>query len=417
MWLDRRSPLLRIALAAGLILLRAAVLSTPASAQSPTPYQLSVGDILAVTVYGRDELSGRFPISADGTVGLPLLGSVAAAGLTPATFSTSLDKLLAEHVPGLSVAVSVAQYAPVFIVGDVQSPGRYEYRPGMTTLELVALGGGIRRVTEDLKNSQLQMIAARQDYADVELQIVGHEVSRARLQAELDGVDFSPDSLLKTDPDPAWQTVKQNVVAGERRVFEIRKSAFQAEDQALVQQQKSYDDEIRSTTESMALYDREIELLREDMAAQKQLVTQGLTARSNFRESERNLSSTRRDALEVSAYLARAKQNKLAIEQQRVALVTSRRNKAAEQIQEVDMNLERMRGRQRGILATMSELALMSGEAAMNAAQVQPNYSILRLANGNYDEIAAAEQVVLKTGDIVRVVLPQTARPRSVSLN
>lgn len=337
--------------------------------------------------------------------------------MTPAALSSRLDALLAEHLPGLSVAVSVAQYAPVFIVGDVQRPGRYEYRPDMTVLELVALAGGGRRVADDVENSQLQMIAARQDYADLELQVLGLEALRARLQAELDGVAFTGESLLKTDPDPAWQTIRQKVVAGEQRLFEIRKAAFQEEDQALLAQQKSYEDEIQSNTQSLKLYDREIELLQEDMAAQKELAGRGLTAKSNLREAERNLSSTRRDALEVSAYLARAKQNKLAIEQKRVSLITTRRNQAAEQLQEVDLNLDRMRGRQRSLLATMSEVALMSGESALNAAQVQLSYSILRLGDDRYDEVEAGEQALLKPGDIVRVVLPQAVRPRSIDLN
>lgn len=415
MWPDRRLAVLRIAVALAFLAVSAA--ASRADTRPPEAYRLSIGDVLAVTVYGRDDLSGQFPIAPDGTVGLPLLGNVAATGMTPAALSSRLDALLAEHLPGLSVAVSVAQYAPVFIVGDVQRSGRYEYRPDMTVLELVALAGGGRRVADDVENSQLQMIAARQDYADLELQVLGLEALRARLQAELDGVAFTGESLLKTDPDPAWQTIRQKVVAGEQRLFEIRKAAFQEEDQALLAQQKSYEDEIQSNTQSLKLYDREIELLQEDMAAQKELAGRGLTAKSNLREAERNLSSTRRDALEVSAYLARAKQNKLAIEQKRVSLITTRRNQAAEQLQEVDLNLDRMRGRQRSLLATMSEVALMSGESALNAAQVQPSYSILRLGDDRYDEVEAGEQALLKPGDIVRVVLPQAVRPRSIDLN
>ena len=419
MWSHYCTRLLGIATAAGFLASVSPVAWSTASAQSATQYQLGVGDTVAVTVYGRAELSGRFPVSPDGTVGFPLLGNVAAAGLTPTELSTNLDRLLAEHVPGLSVAVSVAQYAPVFVVGDVQTPGRYEYRPGMTALELVALGGGTRRVNPEIENTQIQMITARQDYADLELQIFGQQTTRARLQAEVEGSDFSPDKLLTSDPDPSWQTVKQNVIAGERRIFDVQNATLQAEDKALVAQGQSYEDEIKTVNESIELHEHEIELLVEDVAAQKELVSRGVTSKANLRDAERNLSSTRRDALELTSYLARARQNKLAIEQKRVALKTSRLNEAAGRLQEVDLNLARMRARQRSLLATMSELALMSGEAAMDAAQRQPAYSIMRLVDGGrYDDVAAGEEVLLKPGDIVRVVLPQPARtPRSASLN
>ena len=369
-----------------------------------------------MTVYGRNELSGRFPISPDGTIGFPLLGNVNVAGLTQAQFSDRLNELLAEHLPGLSVAVSVAQYAPVFIVGDVQNPGRYEFRPSMTTLELVALGGGTRRAAAALENTQLQMIAARQDFADLDLQIFGQETTAARLRSELDGSDFSPKATA-AHPDPVRQVVMERMVAGERRTFDIRKAALKSEDEALVAQQKSYDDEIGNVAQSIALHGQEIDLLLQDVAAQKELAARGLTAKSNAREAERNLSSMRRDALELGSYLARAQQNKLAIEQKRVALIATRRSEAVRQLQEVEINVARMQARQRSLLETMSELALMSGENALSSEARQPEYRILRLTSTDYQETAGGERTSLKPGDIVRVVLPRLPAPHTASLN
>ncbi|HSM82548.1 MAG TPA: polysaccharide biosynthesis/export family protein, partial [Nodosilinea sp.] len=66
----------------------------PASAQTPaqTPAQpsaplerpygvLKAGDQVQITVVGFPELSGQQPLSADGTLQLPLVGSLAVAGL------------------------------------------------------------------------------------------------------------------------------------------------------------------------------------------------------------------------------------------------------------------------------------------------------------------------------------------------
>lgn len=401
---------------AALALVIAAFAPLRAPAEEATPYVLGVGDVVSVTVYGRNELSGRFPISPDGTIGFPLLGNVGVAGLTPAQSGAHLDEMLAEHLPGLSVAVSVVQYAPVFIVGDVQNPGRYEFRPGMTALELVALGGGTRRAAATLENTQLQMIAARQDFSDLELQIFGQETTAARLRAELDGTLYAPKAAAD-DPDPVRQVVKERMIAGERRTFDIRKAALKSEDEALVAQQKSYDDEIGKVTESMALHAQEIDLLLQDVAAQKELAARGLTAKSNAREAERNLSSMRRDALELGSYLARAQQNKLAIEQKRVALITTRRSEAARQLQEVEIGVARMRARQRSLLETMAELALMSGENALSSEARRPEYSILRPTSTDYAETAGGERTALKPGDIVRVVLPRLPAARSASLN
>ena len=91
MWLQRSVwPAGFLYAASTALVLGAAVLTLPAAAEGDASYALGAGDVVAVTVYGRNELSGRFPISPDGTIGFPLLGNVNVAGLTSssATFKT-----------------------------------------------------------------------------------------------------------------------------------------------------------------------------------------------------------------------------------------------------------------------------------------------------------------------------------------
>jgi polysaccharide export outer membrane protein len=135
-----------------------------------------------------------------------------------------------------------------------------------------------------------------------------------------------------------------------------------------------------------------------------------------LREAERGLSSMRRDALELGSFLARAQQNKLALEQSRLTLANTRRNEAAKQLQEIEINLVRMKARQRSLLETMAELALKSGEDVVGASKQQPSFAILRMANNDYEEILASEHALLRPGDIVRVELPGVPDARRVSL-
>ena len=41
-----------------------------------------------------------------------------------------------------SVVIEVATRRPVFVLGEVQRPGRYPYEPGMTITSAVAIAGG-----------------------------------------------------------------------------------------------------------------------------------------------------------------------------------------------------------------------------------------------------------------------------------
>ena len=72
---------------------------------------------------------------------LPLAGSVKAAGLTP----PELEGALAVRFKSLrnpKVTVEVLTFRPFFVLGEVQKPGEYPYRPGLNVLSAMAIAGG-----------------------------------------------------------------------------------------------------------------------------------------------------------------------------------------------------------------------------------------------------------------------------------
>ncbi|HVC63351.1 MAG TPA: polysaccharide biosynthesis/export family protein [Acetobacteraceae bacterium] len=107
-------------------------------------YRLGPGDVVRLITYGEDGLSGEFRVSDAGTIALPLLGGVRAEGLTPAALEHSVaDKLKqARLLRDPSVAVEVAVYRPIFVLGEVNKPGQYPYQPGMTVVTAAAVAGG-----------------------------------------------------------------------------------------------------------------------------------------------------------------------------------------------------------------------------------------------------------------------------------
>src|SRR5690606_35592964 len=86
---------------------------------------------------------------------------------------------------------TVNQYAPVFVVGDVKMPGKYQFRPGMVVLELTALGGGAGKTETPALTAGMQLITVQQEYADLQMQITAMTIRRARFEAELNGAEFN----------------------------------------------------------------------------------------------------------------------------------------------------------------------------------------------------------------------------------
>ena len=57
-------------------------------------YRLGPGDTVRLITYGEDALTGDFRVADAGTIAVPLLGGVRAAGLTPAELGQSVADLL-----------------------------------------------------------------------------------------------------------------------------------------------------------------------------------------------------------------------------------------------------------------------------------------------------------------------------------
>jgi polysaccharide export outer membrane protein len=127
--------------------------ATPAQAQAAVPavvrspavptYRLDTGDRLRIVVFGQDGLSNSYIVDAAGQITVPLIGAVAARGLTTQQLTGAVAaKLRAGFIREPHVAIEVEAYRPFFILGEVTLPGQYPYVPNMTIETAVAIAGG-----------------------------------------------------------------------------------------------------------------------------------------------------------------------------------------------------------------------------------------------------------------------------------
>ena len=115
-------------------------------------YRIGPSDKLSVTVFQVEDLTfAEIFVDASGKLQLPLLGSVQAAGLTPAELSTDLERRLGERYlrnPEVSVSVSEAASQKITVDGAVMKPGVYEMRGRTTLLQAVAMAQGGTRIAD-----------------------------------------------------------------------------------------------------------------------------------------------------------------------------------------------------------------------------------------------------------------------------
>jgi polysaccharide export outer membrane protein len=117
---------------------------TPAQAEGIEGYRLGAGDQLRVTVFRHLELSGEFRLDGGGFLALPLGGQFAAMGLTTRQLEDRIEQRLKEdgYLVDPQVSIEVMTYRPFYVLGEVATPGQYEYQNDMSVLNAVAMGGG-----------------------------------------------------------------------------------------------------------------------------------------------------------------------------------------------------------------------------------------------------------------------------------
>jgi len=107
-------------------------------------YVIGPADVLTVTVWKQPTLSGNLVVRPDGMISMPLLGDVAASGLTPPQLSDHIELQLTKFFVAPSVAVEVTQInsRKIYLLGEVQKAGPVDMTPGMTLLQALSSAGG-----------------------------------------------------------------------------------------------------------------------------------------------------------------------------------------------------------------------------------------------------------------------------------
>jgi polysaccharide export outer membrane protein len=110
-----------------------------------TAYRVGPGDVLEVTVAGRPDLARLRTVQTTGTIWVPYLSEVTVEGLSPAEIGMKLTALLAQHEPAHpEVTVRVKEYQSQFVwmVGEINRPGRKALKGGTRLRDVLLEAGG-----------------------------------------------------------------------------------------------------------------------------------------------------------------------------------------------------------------------------------------------------------------------------------
>lgn len=134
------------------------------SAAAQDAYRIRAGDTLRIEVLEDQTLNRQALVLPDGRISVPLAGTLRAAGLTVTELTRTITSAIAPNFaqpPTVSVAVtSIPQTLPgltgeavetidVYLLGEINAPGRKAVAPGTTFLQALAESGGFTPFAAD----------------------------------------------------------------------------------------------------------------------------------------------------------------------------------------------------------------------------------------------------------------------------
>ena len=123
-----------------------------AGAAQSDVYTIGPTDLLNISVFQVPDLSSEeLRVDASGSIQMPLIGSVRAAGRTPEDLAQEIESQLATRFlqnPQVSVTVAEAASQKVTVDGAVTKPGVYVMRGQTTLLQAVAMAEGPSEVAD-----------------------------------------------------------------------------------------------------------------------------------------------------------------------------------------------------------------------------------------------------------------------------
>jgi polysaccharide export outer membrane protein len=394
------------------VLLGALAFSFPLLADSPgdsRAYKLGPGDRITVTVFGQAELSADILVDGAGNILLPFIGPIEVKDLTALECQNLIRDRLADGIlQKPSVSVRISELRPLYILGDVRTPGAYPFRYGSTVQSAVALAGGFG-LPQLLQGAAVsEFLLADERVRQLNLQKQALLVRRARLEAQRDGTKtfspLAPQGMAEGAPMSSGSATQQqasSIVADETDTFETQDAVLQRQLDLLRSQKPRIENEIESFNGQIAAAKKQLEVVKQQADQYTRLVKQGLgliNAELQLRLTEANQESELwRVTTQVLRLQMEAGELDLKIYEVEASfkrqVITELRD-VRERLRDLDVTLPSAR--------EIREVKLQQAGSMAGAEAARP-IRVTRTRNGEATVFQATETTTLEPGDIIDV--------------
>ncbi len=289
--------------------------------------RLFIGDLLQITFfekYGKEvgqggneqavltnlverpELTGEYIIQEDGTLFLPLLGTLKAEGETNEQLLRAIENQFSRLFGGqIKVSLKLRERQPVYVTGHVPQGGTFKHMPGMTVLHALALAGSTRpNAAEDWRKFDVSRERERMHKAEDRLRSLLARSDVLKAEQEGRSATASPPLVaLAGDRRAGEMVAKANTI----RDLELRQ--VQEDEEASSVVMSAIESELAVLRDSLQQSESRVKELVERLEAVSDLLKRKLTTDIELYSTQSQLSQARERWNEIRAAIARGERS------------------------------------------------------------------------------------------------------------
>ena len=408
------------------------LLTLTASGMARANYLIRPGDSVEVNVAGIPDLKQRSVVDLDGLVTLPMTKPVHIGGLSLEAAQTLVKEALSrklyqqrtaagnDSVTAItpdSVTMSIVEFRPIYLNGDVTKPGEQAFRPGMTVRQAVALAGGYEIMRFRMNNPFLESAELRNDYQTQWMQYVKLQAKIWRLKAQLAGMENAVDRDKKADGSrPAAKSideVTQAPLPGEfiattrenaRQQLDLARARYQAERAFLQRSVAVADDQIALLRARQARDDENVQVDTNDYNKLKEFSERGNLSMTRLSESRRLFLFSATQSLQTGVQLTNTIRERDEAARKVVRLEEEARSEIFKDIEEATIELGGVRSRLQAVSDKITYTGMIRSQLTRGGGATPSIHVVHSKLDGGGSEVAS-EDTPVKPGDTIEVAL------------
>lgn len=404
-----------------LVLLWFTLAATATHADPMADYKLSAGDVLEFDYLDDLELPRQLIIGAGGKIQVPILGNIGVSGMTIDKATEAIRQQLIDRqlLNNPSFTLSVFTYRPVYVIGDVKTPGAVLFHLNITVEQAIGLAGGPPSIASTTESRIAARAQLQGDIYGTDSDITRQAVWIARLTAELNGHD----KIARSDLPAKAQPFLDNVSIDELMVVENR--ILEADRTAIGSQKSILTANIAATRNQLELFDKLAENQKSTinstqgmLSRSDKLLKSGLKTAGDLADIQRQLTSDQGRLLQILADKGNAVLRNSTLEQQLATLEDGWKKDTLIALQDRSAALLLLIAKRR---ATEEQLYLVTNWAAVeqkDAQQAIMSYKIRSRSGDQASDLVVSANTELLPGDVLIVSInrPQPGSSKTTAL-